>query len=115
MRLSKFRFEDDLHAITVGFNGNIGQLEKAIGALVVAHYYGWRVVTILHTPATIRSINKILGKSLKERCPDRTELSTAVTGIRIADEIGAFWKVALGNRPDKNICNHDYGQRELPL
>lgn len=84
------------------FEGQLGVLESAVGALVVGHKFGWRVLQIAHSQATLKKYEKILGLKFKDVCPERTELSKKSIGLRIADKLKSFWAVALGKTPVAN-------------
>ena len=50
------------------FQGDLNGLESAIGMLLIGRHYGWRVVFLIHSPATIRKDTRLLGlKNLRER------------------------------------------------
>ncbi|MGB3541680.1 hypothetical protein [Rubrivirga sp.] len=85
---------DDIVRRAKAFDGAGDQLEAALGAYVIAKLYGWRSIAMLHTPATRRRIDEILGVRLADVAPEYTDLSQRVGGVRIAKKIGAFWKVA---------------------
>ena len=76
------------------FCGDGRQLEAALGAYVVGQLYGWRALAMMHTTATRQRFDRILGVRLNDVCPEHTGLTDRLLGIRIADQVGAFWKVA---------------------
>lgn len=84
------------------FQGQLGVLESAAGALIVGQKFGWRVLQIAHSQTTLKKYEKILGLKFKDVCPERTELSKKSIGLRIADKLKSFWAVALGKTPVKN-------------
>lgn len=49
-------------------------MESALGALIIGQYFGWRVLKLLHNPATYRKYEKVLGVEFKKVCPEITEL-----------------------------------------
>lgn len=54
------------------FNGDLDDLESAIGMLLLGRHYGWRVVLLIHSPTTVRKYLKILGlKNLRDVLPGR--------------------------------------------
>lgn len=55
------------------FRGVGTTLESALGALVLGQFFGWRVLKILHNPATYRKYEKVLGIEFKAVCPEITE------------------------------------------
>lgn len=80
------------------FEGYGGDLQAALGALVLGRHYGMRALRIMHSPATIRKYDRVLGIKLKDHCPQKTHLSDKILGVRFANKIGAFWDVVTGRR-----------------
>ncbi len=78
------------------FSGQVPELESAYGAYLVGQLYGWRVLRIVHGSATYNKYEKILGIKFTDVCPDRGVLSHRNKGLRFADSIQSFWKVATG-------------------
>ena len=84
------------------FKGNVSKLEGAIGALVVGSNYGWRVLKIVHSPATYKNYEEILGIKFQDVCEERTPLSKKSFGLAVADKLKSFWAVATGKKSIKN-------------
>lgn len=99
----------ELAARSEEFNGQITTLSAAIGAIHVGHIYGWRVLKIIHSPATLKKYEQIIGLKYEEICPETTENSMRNVGYRVSQKIGAFWKVVLGQVKveNKNEANDD--------
>lgn len=91
------------------FRGQITTLSAALGAIHVGHIYGWRVLKIIHSPATLKKYEQIIGLKYEEICPETTENSMRNVGYRVSQKIGAFWKVVLGQVKveNKNEANDD--------
>jgi len=89
------------------YRGNAAKLEGAIGALVVGSNYGWRVLKIIHSPATYKNYEKILGVEFQDICRERTPLSKKSFGLAVADKIKSFWAVATGKKAVKNKAYFD--------
>lgn len=88
------------------FRGNGTLLESALGALVVGQYFGWRVLKLLHNPATYRRYEKTLGIEFKDVCPEITELGKKKSiGYAVTEKLGSFWAVIMGRRkvPEKGL------------
>lgn len=79
------------------FTGDGHKLERALGAYSLGQLYGWRVLRMLHSGATIANYEAILGDSFENLCPERTSLSSRNLGLRIADALSSFWRVARGH------------------
>ncbi len=100
-KLSKEQQETVLMAIK-NYKGNVQKLEAAIGALFIGSNYGWRVLKIIHSPATYKSYESILGIKYQDVCPERTEISKKSFGLAVADKLQSFWAVATGKTSIKN-------------
>lgn len=91
------------------FKGQITTLSAALGAIHVGQIFGWRVLKIIHSPATLKKYEQIIGLKYEEICPETTEASMRNVGYRVSQRIGAFWKVVLGQVKvdNKNEANDD--------
>ncbi len=99
------------------FRGIGTTLESALGALVLGQYFGWRVLKLLHNPATYRRYEKALGIEFKNVCPEITELGKKKSiGYAITEKLGSFWAVVMGKRkvPEKGmIANKEEVNRHV--
>lgn len=91
--------ESQLCKTIAEYKGDCNVLESAMGSLLFSHHYGTRALQMLHSQATVRKYEKILGIKFADHFPERTNLTTRMRGIRIADKIGAYWKVVTGREP----------------
>ncbi len=90
---------DLIHKIISGYSGPAGDLEAALGMLVVGRYVGWRALYIMHSKKTVAKYERILGIEVQEffepdgldghRCP----------GYQAALSRPSFWKVVSGEDP----------------
>lgn len=78
------------------YKGSMEALESALGALLTGTHFGWRVLKIIHSPATYKKYENILGVKFQDICPEKTELSKKVKGYRMAEKLGSFWAVVTG-------------------
>ena len=79
------------------FDGNLDELESAVGMLMLGRHYGWRVILLIHSPNTIREYLEILGlKNLREVLPEVGVLAHRSTAWRLVDGTKNFWKVVRG-------------------
>ena len=79
------------------FDGNLDELESAVGMLMLGRHSGWRVILLIHSPNTIREYLKILGlKNLREVLPEVGVLAHRSTAWRLVDGTKNFWKVVRG-------------------
>lgn len=80
------------------FVGDMGELESALGMLRVGQQYGWRVMYLIHSKATIRKYEEILGISVKEEFPEEGPSSLRNNGYRLFKKLGNFWKIVSGEQ-----------------
>ncbi|GAB6142287.1 hypothetical protein JCM14076_30160 [Methylosoma difficile] len=81
------------------FRGIGNTLESALGALILGQYFGWRVLKLIHNPATYRRYEKVLGVQFKDVCPEITEFGKKKSvGYAITEKLGSFWAVIMGKR-----------------
>ena len=79
------------------FDGNLDELESAVGMIMLGRHYGWRVMLLIHSPNTIRKYLKILGiKNLRDVLPEVGVLAHRSTAWRLVDGTKDFWKVVRG-------------------
>ncbi|MEJ8855619.1 hypothetical protein WKW79_13620 [Variovorax robiniae] len=79
------------------FRGELVELESAIGMLLIGRQYGWRVILLVHSPATVRKYLKILGlKHLREALPEVGVLAHRSNAWRLVDGTQNFWKAVRG-------------------
>ncbi|MFT3717600.1 hypothetical protein [Pseudorhodoferax sp.] len=79
------------------FNGNLDELESAIGMLIVGRQYGWRVIMLIHSPGTVRKYCKILNiKHLRELLPEVGVLAHRSNAWRLVEGTENFWKAVRG-------------------
>jgi hypothetical protein len=91
------------------FRGIGTTLESALGALVIGQYFGWRVLKLMHNPATYRKYEKVLGIEFKAVCPEITEFGKKKSiGYAITEKLGSFWAVVMGKRKvaDKGLIDN---------
>jgi hypothetical protein len=79
------------------FKGQLDDLESALGMLRMGHHFGWKVLYILHSKATIRKYEEILNVKIRERFPEEGPSAYRSMGFRIAKAATNFWKVISGD------------------
>lgn len=78
------------------YQGDLTQLEAALGMLRMGHHLGWRVLYIIHSKRTIRSYEEILGIKIREVFPETGPSSYRSFGFNLAMRYSNFWKVVGG-------------------
>ncbi len=94
-------------AMTTFHNGFSNELESAIGMLFIGHAFGWKVVYITHSIATVRKYEKILGIVAKEVFPEETAHSDRLLGFRVAKKVSNFWKAVKGEHHHEGFHNRE--------
>lgn len=115
----KIRIDADIEQIVREYRGDPGHLERALGAYVLGQFYGWRVLRLIHGQDSLKRYAGILGVDWSRDVPERTGLSSRCRGIRIADKVGAYWRVVRGNaaagQERRQFTDAGQPQRELAL
>jgi hypothetical protein len=93
----------------IDFRGRANVLESALGALIVGQKFGWRLTKMVHSPATVKKYEKILGLKFQDVCPERTQQSERSVGLNMAKKLQSFWAVALGKKDVPNKSHLDSG------
>jgi hypothetical protein len=93
---------DELHKIEedaiAEFQGDLNQLEAALGMLRLGHHVGWKVLYLIHSKKTIRTYENILrGKRIRDLFPETGPASYRSFGYQLALKFSNFWKVAGGD------------------
>lgn len=78
------------------FSGQLDDLESALGMLRMGHHFGWKALYILHSKATVRKYEKILGISIRDTFPDVGPSAYRMMGFRLAETVSNFWKLISG-------------------
>ena len=90
-------FQARIAGVATRFKGQGTELESAIGMLAMGHIFGWRVLYIMHSVATVKKYAEILGiEDVKAHFPEDTSHSDRSLGYRIARQLSNFWRVVRG-------------------
>jgi len=81
--------------VSGAFVGQIDDLYKVVGMIVVGRLYGWRVMRLITSGPLWKSAFKLFGDP-KELMPQRGKYSHKSIGLRVVDEIGGYWDVIKG-------------------
>ena len=85
----------EAHAIT-NFKGSMTDLESALGLLRLGHHFGWRVIHLVHSKATVRKYEGILGIRVREVFEAEGPSSYRSQGFEQAQSVDNFWKIVSG-------------------
>lgn len=104
----KLRHLEKIEQIAIAkYTGDLGDLESALGMLRLGQQYGWRVMYLIHSKATIRKYERILGISVKEEMPEEGPSTIRVRAFKIIKALGNFWKVVSGEAKVEGKRNTD--------
>lgn len=78
------------------FNGQLDELESALGMLRLGHHLGWKVLYMIHSKKTIRKYEEILNIKIRDIFPERGPSAGRSLGLAVADRYSNFWKVVSG-------------------
>lgn len=82
----------------VEFRGSYADLESALGMLRLGHHFGWRVMYLVHSKATVRKYEQILGIKVREVFGEDGPSSERSMGFRLSRAFSSFWKVVSGEQ-----------------
>ena len=89
---------DEIEQVAIArYVGDLGELESALGMLRMGHQYGWRVLVLIHSKATIRKYEEILGIDIREELPEKGPAAHRSVGLKVAETVGNFWKAVSGD------------------
>lgn len=84
--------------VSGGFKGQLDDLYKVVGMIVMGRLFGWRVVRLVSTPVLWKKANQLFGDP-KELMPERGKYAHKSIGLKIVDELGQYWDVIKGKSP----------------
>jgi len=93
---------DLLDKVIVRFDGQVDELEQAIGFYMVGRHVGWKPLVLMHNKRTIRKYENILGIKIREAFDPAEPDAERCTGYRLARTMSNFWRAVSG---DERIPN----------
>lgn len=94
------RLDDIIQKAIANYGGDLGELESAIGMLFLGHQYGWKVLHIIHSKATITKYEKILDIKVRVEFESDPEYAERSNGYRLIKTASNFWK-SIRKGPDE--------------
>lgn len=82
------------------FKGQLDDLESALGMLRMGHHFGWKVLYVLHSKATIRKYETILDRKIRDIFAEEGPSAYRSMGFQIVRAASNFWKVISGEAPE---------------
>jgi hypothetical protein len=83
----------------VRFEGNLDELEAALGMYMMGRHFGWKVLYIIHSKKTIRKYEEILGITVRDEFPAEGPDADRSNGFRTLKTVSNFWKAISGETP----------------
>jgi hypothetical protein len=89
----------------IRFEGNLDELESALGMYMLGRHFGWKVLYILHSKRTVRKYEEILGISIRDEFEAEGPDADRSSGFRALKTVTNFWKAISGETPlpDKKL------------
>lgn len=89
----------------IRFEGNLDELESALGMYMLGRHFGWKVLYILHSKRTVRKYEEILGISIRDEFEAEGPDADRSNGFRALKTVTNFWKAISGETPipDKKL------------
>jgi hypothetical protein len=78
------------------FSGNSDSLAGAIGYLLIGRKFGWRVMFFMHSQATVRKYEKILGVSSRDAMPEEGPMAKKAYAFQAMKKVSNFLKGVKG-------------------
>src|SRR5687768_3824595 len=78
------RRHDVMDQAILNFQGQLDELEGALGMYMLGRHVGWKVLYIIHSKRTVAKYEKILGISVREEFEPETIDSHRSHGYRLA-------------------------------
>jgi hypothetical protein len=97
------------------FEGQLDELERAIGLLHMGHHFGWRTLVLIHSKRTIRKYESILGIVVREFFPAEGPSSYRSYGLKVASRLDNFWKAVSGETKIEGRKDIGKGDLQTPL
>jgi hypothetical protein len=87
------------------FKGDLTQLERAVGTLIVGRQFGWKILLLAHDRKTVAKYGEILALDFKKELPEVGALAHRSVGWAAAQKVASFWKAVKGEYPDVKSVN----------
>lgn len=84
------------------FEGDAAVLGAAIGAAMIARRFGWRVLLLMYSIATVKNYAKILGVDFRAVFPEYGDLKNKSRAYAGFEKGKYFWQIVTGNRPGRS-------------
>ena len=89
---------DKLDFAIKDFEGNLDDLESALGMYLLGRHFGWKPLLIVHNKRTIRKYEAILKINIREEFEEEGPDAERSIGYGFAKKLSNFWKVVSGDQ-----------------
>ena len=86
-----------LDEVVRNFNGELDELENALGMMTIGRLMGWKVLVLVHNKRTIRKYQQILGIDIRTEFPPEGPLTYKSVAYGFIQKAGEFWKGVSGD------------------
>jgi hypothetical protein len=88
---------DMLDAAIVRFDGQVDELEQAIGFYMIGRHVGWKPLVLMHNKRTIRKFEEALDIKIRETFQPEGPDAARSSAFRIAAKLSNFWRAVSGD------------------
>jgi hypothetical protein len=85
--------------VTKEFEGQLDELEAALGMYLMGRLVGWRVLVLIHNKRTLRKYEQVLGIDIREEFDETGPFTAKSLGYELAQKLDKFWKAVSGEVP----------------
>lgn len=91
------RILDLVDKAIVKYDGQIDEIEQAIGTYLFARHVGWKPLVLVHNKRTIRKYEEILGIDFRTEFEPVGPDAERCFAYNIASKLSNFWKAVSGD------------------
>jgi len=85
------------------YKGSVDEIERAIGMLVIGRHIGWRVIYLMHSKATVRKYENLLGIKVREFFPEEGTLANKSVAWKALKTLKGYWKIVSGDQDGRSM------------
>ncbi len=79
------------------FQGPLDELESALGFYMIGFHFGWKVLYLIHTKATVAKYEKLLGINVRETFDEVGPDADRSVAFKAVQSFTNFWRVVSGD------------------
>lgn len=93
---------DEIKKVSTGFHGQIDDLYKAVGMIIVGRLFGWKVMRLASPRSTWVKATELFGDP-KLLMKDEEDLAYKSFGLHVCKEAKKYWEFVRGDLPITTI------------